>query len=232
MARPEIQSGVTENHVATLEAVCRQRSHGEPTPSQDCLGHLLQFSQRCSLWGTGQEQYRGICSGFGKGLERGTIGGHHIRDDRNGRGITTRLAREFVEHGAPLPNAFWGAPGGHPAIAIGHRPVKDLPRCTTEKNGRVGLLHGPWEGAHQGKVIVGAVILRCFMGPECLHGFNGFPRLGLAVRKIAAHNLGLFFVPAGANTKEKPAPGHVVECRNLLGEEEGVALRDKGDAGA
>ena len=46
---------------------------GEPTPSQDSIGKLLQFSQRCSLWRLGQQQHRGVRPGFGKGLELSSI---------------------------------------------------------------------------------------------------------------------------------------------------------------
>jgi hypothetical protein len=50
------------------------------------------------------------------------------------------------------------------------------------------------------------------------------------VREIAAHNLSLFFVPAGANAKDKSAPGKVIEGRNLFGQQEWIALWDEGDA--
>src|SRR4029450_11887669 len=116
---------------------------------EDRLGNLLLFRQRCGLWGTGQEQHCGIRSSCGKGLERGTIGGRHIRHDLNGRGVTTRLVRELAEHGTALLDQFWGAPGRHPAIAIGHRPFEHLPRRTPEKNGRVRLLHPRFKGLWQ-----------------------------------------------------------------------------------
>src|SRR6266404_2033114 len=62
---------------------------GAPTPSQDRLGNLLQFSQRCSLWGTGQQQHRGVRPGFCKDLELVTIHRRNIGHDLNGLGITT-----------------------------------------------------------------------------------------------------------------------------------------------
>src|SRR5262249_44106041 len=116
---------------------CATLRIGESMPSQDRLGNLLQFSQRYRLWCTGQEQHRGVRAGFCKGLELGTIGRRHIRHDLKGRGITTCFEREFVEHSAPLLDDLWGATGGHPAIAIRHRPLEHLPRRTPEKNGRV-----------------------------------------------------------------------------------------------
>src|SRR5215467_15825038 len=96
----------------------------------------------------------------------------------------------------------------------------------------MGLLHWPREGAHEWEVVVGAVILSRLIGPECLHGLNGLPRLRPAVGEIASHNLRLFFIPASADTKEKPALGEVVQRRDLLRQQERIALRDQRNAGA
>src|SRR5262245_46813335 len=96
----------------------------------------------------------------------------------------------------------------------------------------MGLLHRPREGAHERKVIVGAVILSRLIGPECLHSLNSLPRLRPAVGEIASHNLRLFFVPPSADTKEKPALGEVVQCRNLFRQQERIALWDQRNASA
>ena len=63
------------------------------------------------------------------------------------------------------------------------------------------------------------MIFRRVIGPEGLHSLDDLARLGPAVRKIAAHDLGLFLVPTGANAKEKAALGKIVERGNLFGQE-------------
>src|SRR6266853_6769000 len=94
------------------------------------------------------------------------------------------------------------------------------------------LLHRPWEGAHERKVIVSAVIFSRLIDPEGLHGLNGLPRLRPAVGEIASHNLRLFFVPAGADAKEKPALGEVIQCGDFVRQQERIALWDQRNAGA
>ena len=51
------------------------------------------------------------------------------------------------------------------------------------------------------------------------------------MRKIAAHDLGLFVVPTGANAKEKAAFGKIVERGNLFGQEQRIALWYQRNAG-
>src|SRR5438552_19153067 len=106
-----------------------------------------------------------------------------------------------MEHGTTLSDQLRGAAGGHPAVAVGDDAFEHLLRHAAEKDGRMGLLHRPWEGAHERKIIVGAVIFSRLIGPECLHGFNGLPRLRPAVSETAPHNLRLFFVPASTDAK-------------------------------
>src|SRR5215831_17573080 len=94
----------------------------------------------------------------------------------------------------------------------------------------MGLLRRLGKRPYWWKVIERPVIFRFFFGPELFHHQDSFPGLAPPVRKVPAHDLCLLLQPAGANTKEKPAVGEIVQASDLFGEQEGIAFRDQTDA--
>src|SRR5215510_6879908 len=94
----------------------------------------------------------------------------------------------------------------------------------------MGLLRRLGKRPHWWKVIERPVIFRFFFGPELLHHQDSFPGLAPPVREVAAHDLRLLLQPTGANAKEKPAVGKMVQASDLFGEQEGMAFRDQANA--
>ena len=50
--------------------------------------------------------------------------------------------------------------------------------------------------------------------------------------EVAAHHLGLLPEPARADAEDEPSARELVQGGNLLGQKQGVALRDQANAGA
>jgi hypothetical protein len=69
-------------------------------------------------------------------------------------------------------------------------------------------------------------------GPELLHHEDRFAGLRPAVIEVAAHDRRLLAMPARADAEEEPAAAEEIERRDLLREQERVALRHERDAGA
>ena len=70
------------------------------------------------------------------------------------------------------------------------------------------------------------------MGPERLHDLNGFPCLRPAVHEVATHEFRFLPQPARANAEQEAAAAKPIEAGDLLGQEEGVALGNQGNARA
>src|SRR5215831_5805282 len=119
-------------------------------------------------------------------------------------------------------------PDRHPGIAPCHDALEDpTGRNRPQDNGRMRLLGWLRERADGGKIIILPVVLGLLLGPEGLHRHDGLLGLRPAVREVASHDLRLLFEPACSYAKEKPATGEVIECGDLLGQEERVALWDQ-----
>ena len=75
-----------------------------------------------------------------------------------------------------------------------------------------------------------AVVFGLILGPQLFHNLDGLFGLSPAVVKVAAHDLGLFTQPAGADAKYEPASRVEVQRGDLFGLDQGVVLRNQADA--
>ena len=77
-----------------------------------------------------------------------------------------------------------------------------------------------------------AVILGLFLGPDRLHRLDAFARQLVAAGEDSAVVLDLVLVPAVADAEQEAAVGQLVDRRDDLGGDDGIALGEQGDAGA
>ena len=83
----------------------------------------------------------------------------------------------------------------------------------------MGFLGGFGVGLDGREVEESAVILGFIFGPEFLHDLDSFTGLGPAVVEVAAHQLGFFSEPTGADSEDEPAAANPVQDGNLFGQE-------------
>ena len=91
-------------------------------------------------------------------------------------------------------------------------------------------MRGPRERVHRREVVVVAVILALDFSPKRLHGKHRLLGLRPAVGEVAAHYLGLLFVPARSDAEQEPAARVHIQSRDLLGQQQRIALRHQTDA--
>ena len=96
----------------------------------------------------------------------------------------------------------------------------------------MGFLDGFGVGPDGREVEIPSVILGFLFGPEFLHDLDSFTGLGPAVVEVAAHQLGFFPKPTGADAEDEPAAANPVQNGNLFGQEEGVPFGHQRDTGA
>src|SRR4029453_8556895 len=146
--------------------------------------------------------------------------------------VATGCSREVIEGRTALANLLRGIHPGHPAIAVGDHAAKDIAsRHGADIDRGMRLLHGLGKGDHRGKIVELAVTLGLLLAPELLHDQDGFPSLAPAMVKVAPHNFTLLAEPSCPNAKDESTTREVIECRDLLGEEQRMVLGDETHAG-
>ena len=147
-------------------------------------------------------------------------------------GVAAGGGGELVELADLLAERLGGEAVGDPAVAVLHHAGQDTLGVAADQDGRVGLLDGLGVAAQDGEVVELAVELGALFRPKLLHHEAGFKGLRPRPADVAAHDGGLFLVPAGADAVDEAAAAVTVEGGDLLGEEQGVALGHEQDTGA
>ena len=165
-------------------------------------------------------------------LLAGGFGGLAEYGDGEGLGVAAAFVGQGVQLAASVLDLGRGGAVGEPAVAPAGHPPEDIAGHAAEEDGRVGLLGGLGVHIDGREVVVLAVVFGLFLGPEGLEGGHGFAGLGPAVVEVAAHHFGFLAVPAGADAEDEASVAVLVQDGDLLGEDERVAFRHQGDAGA
>ena len=147
-------------------------------------------------------------------------------------GITPGLGGQLVQGLASVSNLVGRGADRHPAVPPLNRSFEHILGRATQNNGRMRLLGRLGKALDRGKVIIPAVIFGLVRSPQLFHGQDRIPGLGPAVRKVSAHDLTLFFLPAGANAKQETSARIVIQRGDLLGQQQRVALRHEANPGA
>ena len=121
---------------------------------------------------------------------------------------------------------------GHPAISPRHHATRHVGRGAADQDGRVRLLHRLGRRVDGREVDMPAVELAGFVSPQLFHGGDGFAGVADTLGEFDAEQLGFLPEPAGADAEEETSVAEIVEGGDLLGQQDGVALRHQADARA
>ena len=190
------------------------------TPISYSFGHVLR------------PDHHPVGPGVEVRLHHVAVGGLAVDGDGDGTGVAPDFRRHGVDPGAAFFHLGGGYAVGQPAVGVGHHAAQDVPGHAADDDRRVRVLGWLGERLDRREVVVLAVVLGLVLGPKLLHHLDGFSGLGPAMLKVAAHDLGLFPEPAGADAEHEAAPAEQVEAGNLLRQQQRVALRHQRNAGA
>ena len=171
--------------------------------------------------------------GAGLDVGDGDVGPFGLADehgDVEGGGVAAGGGGKLVELADLLAERLGSEAVGNPAVAVLHHTGEDVLGVAADQDRRVGLLDGLGVAAQQGEVVELAVELGALLRPQLLQHEAGFEGLRPRPADVAAHDGGLFLVPAGADAEDEAPAAVAVEGGDLLGEEQRVALGHEQDA--
>ena len=160
--------------------------------------------------------------------------GHAEDADRQRGGIAAGFARHRAELLDDHADAVLLQPvgAGNPAVAVADRAPRGIGEGAADDDRRMRLLRGLGPLLHLVEVHELAVILGLFLGPDGLHRLDPFARQFMPAGEHSAMVLDLVLVPAVADAEQEAAVRQLVDRRDDLGGDDGIALRQQGDAGA
>ena len=173
-----------------------------------------------------------VGAGVEEVLHQRSVGGLAVHGDGEGLRVAAAGGGQSVQLAAAVFH-FGGRDAiGQPAVAPGGDSLEHPAGQAAQDHRGMGLLDGLGVAFDGREVVVGAVVLGFVLRPEFLHCGDGFAGLRPAVVEVAAENLRFLPVPAGADAKEEASAADAVEGSDFFGQQQGVAFRHQGDAGA
>src|ERR1700686_1027127 len=120
----------------------------------------------------------------------------------------------------------------HPSVAVRNRALRSLLRFRAQQHRWSAFLHRLRITPDRIEVNELAVILCCFLGPNLLHCLNALAQYLPSTPEIGAMIFHLLAIPTAADSENYAAVRDHVERRDLLRQQNRIALDDETDSSA